>query len=84
LLQERKDLAQPKPTPKNGTLHAAAARQREQLAAAVQPAAVEPELEQEAPEPWWAASVPAKAVVASPPTEAALVPASELELRVTV
>jgi hypothetical protein len=37
LLQERKNQAQEKPAPKNGTLPAAGARQREQLAAAVEP-----------------------------------------------
>jgi len=74
LLQERKNQAQEKPAPKNGTLPAAAARQPEQLAEAVQP-----ELKKEVPESWWAASAPAKAVVESPPPEAALVPASELE-----
>jgi hypothetical protein len=55
---ELKNLALQKPVPKNGTLHAAAARPREQLAAVVQP-----ELEKKEPEPWWAAFAPAKAVV---------------------
>jgi hypothetical protein len=44
LLQERRNLALQKPAPKNGTLPAAAARQRERLAPA------EPELEKEVPQ----------------------------------